>query len=287
MIDKSTIQSILEKELGGCELHQTTSVGGGCIHNGFKLQTSKGQYFLKSNVSAFGMFETEAAGLNILSQNSEITIPKVVGFGKEAGIDYLLMSFIEAGLQSEKYWENLGVKLAQMHRVTQPTFGLEHDNFIGSLDQYNDPNKDWIDFFIQNRLKVQLELAKANSFMDVSILNNFDQLFDKLPDLLTLEPPALLHGDLWSGNVIVDSEGEACIIDPAVYFGHREIELAFTTMFGGFSTEFYQSYQEAYPMEPGYEERFEIYNLYPSLVHLNLFGTSYLAGIKATLKKFC
>jgi len=184
------------------------------------------------------------------------------------------------------YWTDFGHKLAGLHRCSKENFGLDHDNYIGSLPQSNGSSSTWVEFFINQRLRVQLTLAKNGNNIPSQLLQSFDKLIQKIPDWLPEEKPALLHGDLWSGNVMVGSDGKVCLIDPAVYYGHREIELAFTTLFGGFDQSFYHAYNEEFPLAQGYEDRFDIYNLYPLLVHVNLFGSSYLSGIQTILDRF-
>ena len=143
-----------------------------------------------------------------------------------------------------------------------------------------------IDFIIHNRLEYQLKLAKQNGLVSHDLIDRYRKFYDLLPGLLPVDKPALLHGDMWSGNVMVGDDGQACLIDPAVYYGHREIELAFTRMFGGFGHDFYSAYQSTYPLEPGFDERVEIYNIYPHMVHVNLFGTSYLGGVESVLRRY-
>lgn len=262
-------------------------LSGGCINNAVRLQTVGGDFFLKWNEQAAeGMFAAEAEGLQLLRTSDSLCIPEVLGMGKVAGKDYLLLEYIQSSAPSSAYWEDLGRSLAQLHNQTGQKYGLNHDNFIGRLPQNNEQNESWVDFFIQKRLQVQLGLAIYKGLIDASFTQRFKRLYTKLPELLPEEPPALLHGDLWSGNVMVGAKGESCLIDPAVYYGHREAELAFTELFGGFDSRFYSAYHEAKPLAPGYEERKDIYNIYPLMVHVNMFGTSYLSGVERTLKRY-
>jgi protein-ribulosamine 3-kinase len=262
-----------------------SSVGGGCINHGGQLKTSGGSYFIKWNDAQKypGMFEAEGRGLSVLHDAKAIHIPKVLAVGETNDEQFIVLELIEASHQSKDYWETLGHQLAALHRHTNTHFGLDHQNYIGSLRQYNDFADNWINFFIEKRLIVQLELASANGHADASLLKKFDRLFQMLPSIFPKESPALLHGDLWSGNLITDNFGNPCLIDPAVYYGHREAELAFTTLFGGFDKKFYEAYQEAFPMGKRFDERVDIYNLYPLLVHVNLFGGHYVNQVKSIL----
>ena len=163
---------------------------------------------------------------------------------------------------------------------------MDHSNYIGRLPQRNAFEETWVDFFIEHRLEVQLGLAIYNGHVDSFYADRFRSIYAVLPDEFPDERPCLLHGDLWSGNVMIGPKGEPVILDPAVFYGHREAELAFTRMFGGFDPYFYSAYNEATPLEVGFESRIDLYNLYPLLVHVNLFGTSYLSGVERTLKRF-
>lgn len=261
---------------------------GGCINNAVRLQTDRDKYFLKFNesASAYEMFEAEARGLELLAQTETLTVPRVIHAGKQQGKAYLLLEFFEPTLYRGDYWEQLGHGLAALHSHRQQNFGLSFNNYIGSLPQSNEWMSDGIAFFIEKRLRVQAGLAYYNGRMDIGTLRQFDKLYDKLPELIPDTSASLLHGDLWGGNIIAGHRGEPCLIDPAVYFGFREAEIAYTQLFGGFEERFYDAYREVMPLDGGFTERVPIYNLYPLLVHLNLFGESYLSSIEQTLRRF-
>ncbi|GAB4132992.1 MAG: fructosamine kinase family protein [Raineya sp.] len=261
------------------------AVSGGNINNAAKLATSEGVFFLKWNENApDDAFELEAKGLEIL-QKKGMDTPYVLAYGKRQGKNFLLLEYHQ-GLEKPKYWAKLGRNLARMHQEKQDFFGLEYDNYLGTLTQTNQPEQDGIKFFIEKRLKVQAGLAFYNGLIEQHTLDSLQKLYEKLPDILPQELPALLHGDLWSGNVIVSNAGLPMLIDPAIYYGLREAEIAFTKLFGSFDEDFYESYQYYYPLLPDFEKRVPIYNLYPLLVHLNLFGLSYLPAIQRTIKQF-
>ncbi|MGF1638801.1 MAG: fructosamine kinase family protein, partial [Cyclobacteriaceae bacterium] len=268
------------------ESFQFTS--GGCINTTLTLKTNEGTFFLKWNQDApDDMFKVEAKGLQLLKEAGALFIPEVLGYGHVAEKKFLLLEYVDSGRKIYTYWEDFGTSLAIMHKQnSHPQYGLSHDNFIGKLPQGNEQKDQWIDFFIEKRLEVQLQLAIYNRLVDDSFVKRYRDLYPRLATILVSEQPALLHGDLWSGNVMTASDGKVCLIDPAVYFGHREIELAFTTMFGGFEPSFYQAYNEAFPLEPGYQQRFEIYNIYPYMVHVNLFGSAYLSGVERVIRKY-
>jgi fructosamine-3-kinase len=281
-------ESILFQCLGhDVQIKEVRFVSGGCINNTLKLLTESGDFFLKWNEGIDDdMFEKEQLGLNLLAQTNTIKVPGVVGLGESGSKQFLVLDHISNAAPVGDFWELFGQQLADLHRNTSPHYGLNHDNFIGRLHQKNEQTKNWIDFFIGNRLEVQLGLALYNGHIDTSFAKKFRLLYPQLPGIIPNEPASLIHGDLWSGNYMVGDGGIPYIFDPAVYYGHREIELAFTRLFGGFDTRFYQAYHDSYPLEQGFEDRIDIYNLYPLLVHVNLFGTSYLSGIERTLRKY-
>lgn len=259
---------------------------GGCINNGGELQTNAGSYFIKwNNANRFpNMFKAEAIGLELLYSKKCISIPNVILVDEVDGLQFICMEFIRSAPPVKKYWSILGERLAILHKNSSEQFGLDHDNYIGSLAQNNTFRKSWIDFFIEQRLEVQLLLGEKNKLVDASMRKKFDALHKRLNELLPEEKPALLHGDLWSGNLHTNQKGEPCLIDPAVYYGHREAELAFTKLFGGFDLEFYEAYNDELPIEPEFDQRIEIYNLYPLLVHANLFGAGYIRQVRQILQ---
>jgi protein-ribulosamine 3-kinase len=262
-------------------------LGGGNINNAVRLDTDKGYFFVKwQEMGQSDAFSCEASGLELLRKTHEISIPEVIGFGQKYRKPYLILEYIYSSRRKPNYWEHFGQSLARLHTHTNHSYGLSHDNYIGSLQQINTPSENWIEFFVEKRLKIQAGLALYNGELPKVLYNKLESLYRKLPDILPATAPSLLHGDLWSGNVMVGPSGQVMLIDPAVYYGNREVELAFTKLFGGFPDNFYESYTETSPMEPGFSDRVAIYNLYPLLVHVNLFGSGYLSGIEKVLKQF-
>jgi protein-ribulosamine 3-kinase len=262
-------------------------VGGGDINHAVKVTTSAETFFIKWNqFPQSDIFEKEARGLDLLGNSGSIEVAKPLAFGELKGKHFLILEHLDRGRQSRYFWKEFGRNLAKLHQTNGTHFGLDHNNYIGRLDQKNDFNHNWIDFFVNQRINPLVSAGREKGILSRSIVQKFDTLFTKLEQIIPEEKPALLHGDLWSGNFMCGPNGQAWLIDPAVYFGHREMELAFTQLFGGFDQRFYQSYQEAFPLIPGFDDRIEIHNLYPLLVHLNLFGSSYLQGIQHTLNRF-
>ena len=266
-----------------------TAVGGGCINQAAKISTDKGDtYFIKWQQSqqAKDMFTAEQKGLALLRQHFRGFVPEPIAQGVYEDKGWLLMEFVQSGPRSSRFWEDFGKQLANLHRQSATSFGLDHDNYIGSLPQQNNKHSNWPDFYIQERLRPQLAFAERRKLIDTKLQADFDRLFLKLPELMPAEAPALLHGDLWSGNFITGPQGQPCIMDPAVYYGHREMEIAFTKLFGGFDDTLYMVYQECFPLEAGAEQRVALCHLYPLLVHLNLFGSSYLPGLRRALTPY-
>ncbi len=272
------------------ELRIFTSVplGGGDINSAARLETSHGSFFVKWNSASRypAMFEKEARGLQLLAESNTLKIPEVVLADEAGPHSFLILEYLESAAKEIGFWENLGTGLAKLHQCTAEYFGLDEDNYIGSLSQSNAKKDNWIDFFIEERISYMLKIARDYSMVDSSLLKAADRLFNRLGEIMPEEPSSLLHGDLWSGNYMVGNRGEACLIDPAVYYGHREMDLAMTKLFGGFSDLMYEAYHEEYPLEKGWEQRVEICNLYPLLVHVNLFGGGYVHQVEGILNRF-
>jgi len=269
-------------------IENESSVSGGSINHAYRISTNEGDLFLKYNSGVpDDFFKKEADGLRLLaSASTELRIPDVIASQAPAGASpgFLVIEFIETGRRGNP--KEFGSALAGLHQTEAETFGLEENNYIGSLPQSNNEHQDWATFFSEERIKPQLKMAVNAGKMDPSVSNHWDRMSAKLDDLLPKTTPRLIHGDLWSGNYLYDSNGRAVLIDPAVYYGHPEMDLAFSKMFGGFSPEFYSGYESVSPLENGFEERVPIYNLYPLLVHVNLFGGHYITQAESVLGKF-
>lgn len=270
------------------EIQRELPVGGGSINDCFRLDTTAGPLFAKLNTADRfpSMFEAEADGLRRLAATGAMRVPRIIAFGEEHDVSFLLMEHIESGLKGERFWEEFGRRLAAVHRHSASSFGLDTDNYIGSLRQTNTPASEWPAFFIHQRLEPQLKMASDARRVESGTSFRFERLFAKLDKLFPPEPPALLHGDLWSGNFLCDASGQPVLIDPAVYYGHREMDIAMTKLFGGFDSGFYAAYNDSWQLERGWEERMDLCNLYPLLVHVNLFGGGYAAQVEAALRRF-
>jgi fructosamine-3-kinase len=260
-------------------------LAGGDINDAFALTLQDGKrIFVKTHANPpRGMFEAEARGLRWIEETGAIRVPSVLACSDQRPA-YLALELLEAAPRCKGFDEILGRSLAALHGFGASSFGLDHDNFIGRLPQSNAAADDWATFYWRSRLEPQLRLASDGGHVDNGLCARFDALRRVLPERVgPEEPPSRLHGDLWGGNLHVDEAGRPALIDPAAYGGHREIDLAMMRLFGGFGSRVFAAYEEAYPLAPGAAERVPLYQLYPLLVHVNLFGGSYLGSLKGAL----
>ncbi len=284
------LRESLRKELGK-DVLAFAPVGGGCIANAGRLDVLNATLFLKwSDGEAAHTFVPEGEGLRALeASETSLKIPEVraARTSTDNAPGFLVLEWIEQGAKGRTYWNELGRGLAEMHRHTSDSYGFESDNFIGRLPQRNGMRALWPEFFREERLAPQVALARSQERWRAGWDEPLEALFRRLDELLPSQPHAsILHGDLWSGNILATAEGQPAIIDPAVYYGHREADLAMTHLFGGFAGEFYDAYKEAWPLEAGYDKRRDIYNLYHLINHLNHFGSSYAGQVERILKRF-
>ena len=258
-----------------------SGTGGGCINECYVVRSREHAYFVKLNAPARAdMFAAEAEGLAEIARSNSVRVPHPVCHGASANASWLVLEHLELRPGDDRSMAELGRNLARMHRVTGERYGWHRDNTIGATPQVNTRHGDWIAFWHERRLGYQLQLAGSRGHSGRLIANG-ERLLGTLPSFFHgyTPPPSLLHGDLWSGNAGLEAGGDPVIYDPAVYYGDREADLAMTELFGGFSQSFYQAYRAEHPLDPGYETRKHLYNLYHVLNHLNLFGGGY--GAKA------
>lgn len=269
-------------------INSQTSVSGGSINRAYRIGTDEGDLFLKYNINApSDFFKKEAEGLKLLkSASTDIQIPDVIASQAPSGHSpgFLVIEFIDSGSSGNA--AQFGAALAELHQTNSDQFGLSEDNYIGSLPQSNQRHPEWPSFFSEERIKPQLMMAVDDGKIEATVYDQWERISAKLDRLLPKTKPALVHGDLWGGNYLFNQEGRAVLIDPAVYYGHPEMDLAFSKMFGGFSREFYSGYESVSPLEDNFDERVPIYNLYPLLVHVNLFGGHYISQAKSVLSRY-
>jgi len=280
----------LEASLGaalGSRVLKARPLSGGDINDAYEVGLADGRaVFVKSNVSAPNdMFVAEARGLAWLDEAKVLRVPRVLASaGANELTPFLALELIRSAPRASDFDDRLGRGLAALHRHGAKTFGLDHDNYIGRLPQKNTFGVAWPEFYRVRRLGAQLKAAVDSGLAPARMRRDFERLFAQLEDLCgPPEPPARLHGDLWGGNLMTDDMGEPCLIDPAVYGGHREIDLAMMKLFGGFGPRVFAAYQEAWPLADGYRERVALYQLYPLMVHVNLFGGGYVASVESAL----
>lgn len=282
----------------GVSVVRRDRVTGGDINRAYALTTnSGGRIFMKANDRANeGFFTAEAASLTAIASTGAIGTPRILctgtddGNGSQEPCSFLLLDFIQSGKRRADYWESFARDLAAMHRSDTAGFcdgryGFFQNNYIGSTPQDNTPADSWVSFFRDRRLAPQFRAASPH--FTTGERKRITRLLDHLDEFL-VEPerPSLVHGDLWGGNVFCGSDGTALLIDPAAYVGHAEADLAMTELFGRFPPIFYDAYREAAPLQPGYEDRRDLYNLYQLLNHLNLFGPGYLGAVQTVLATY-
>lgn len=276
----------------------TRLVGGGCVNEGLKVRTRGVDVFLKWNAKAgHRFFQVEAEGLEALAARGAVRIPAVLAHSRESDpVAWILLEWIEEAAPNEDSWRRLGAELAALHRCSEGDgrYGWYADNVIGSLPQPNRWNADWGDFWAERRIRPLARELAGRGTLSSRQLDTIERAAGLAGELLTpaaeADGPSLLHGDLWSGNVLFArtrdgphrGSAEPVLIDPAAYVGHREVDLAMTRLFGGFPRSFYQGYHEAWPRQPDHERRRPAYELYPLLVHARLFGGGYVgAAVRA------
>ena len=272
------IESAIAGALGApFRIESRTPVGGGCINRCYRVTGRARAFFVKLNSpQRRAMFAAESAGLAAIAVTRTVYVPSPVCHGSSHDAAWLALEHIDFGDAAANSMARLGAQLAALHRVTDGKFGWISDNTIGATPQINTRCRDWVEFWRERRLNFQLTLAAGNG-APKSLLEKGGRLVQDFAALLknVAVKPALLHGDMWGGNAGFDRTGAPVIFDPAVYFGHREADLAMTELFGGFSADFYAAYRDAFPLDAGYETRKHLYNLYHVLNHFNLFGGGY------------
>lgn len=282
MVESVSFNSILKELYPNQDVHYQ-SLSGGSIHSTYLIDSKPEKTVIKFNSSNHpgDMFPKEALGLNTL-KNAFPFVPTPL----KAEESYLQLEYIETGAVSAQGHQEFGVNLAKLHSHSADHFGFEDSNYIGSLPQQNEKRTSWDEFFITQRIEPQLKMAIDKGHFNNNISRQIDRLGDRVNQFFPVEKSSLLHGDLWSGNYLECSGGPIYIIDPAVYYGHRYMDLGMSLLFGGFSSEFYKGYDKEHPLEADWRKGAEMANLYPVLVHVNLFGGHYVLQFEKMLKEF-
>ncbi len=274
------IISQIEKKIGAVIYVQ--SVGGGCIAQSYTIVSIKGTYFLKTNYPCAEMYKQEALGLLEIAKSNTIATPLVIDYTN----DYLLIEYIESSPITIQCFKTAGKQLARMHMITHSKCGFSSNNFIGKSIQINTQHENWAHFFYTNRIQAQLVIAQKNNKANQELIELVEKSQDPIIEMLEVspQPHSLLHGDLWSGNILSNTCGTPYLVDTAVYYGNRESDIAMTTLFGGFPPEFYSAYNQEYPLNTDYVQREKIYQLYHIFNHYNLFGIAYYNRLIHILK---
>jgi len=281
------IKSLLEERLD-LSISSFQSIAGGDINDAARLNIlGQATLFVKYNQYSSGgdMLSKEARGLQLLDTCSLFDIPQVHCCDSAQGYHFLVMDYIQPVEAKKDHWVIFGRRLAEMHRCSVESFGLDHENYIGSLTQSNRQHSDWMCFYIHERLLPQIILGHKSGIFSKDDVILFERLRQIMNNYLDRVRPALLHGDLWSANCIAAISG-ITLIDPAVYYGDREVDLAMMRLFGGFPTIAFEAYEEAFPLPAGHHERIALYQLYPILVHANLFGGQYIHQARRIMKSY-
>lgn len=283
-----TTKQLLEKLVGEKEF-VIEAITGGNINQVYKVYNPVlGPYIVKVNENAKypQLFEKEKNGLLELRKNKQLFTPAVIKVETIKNDQCLLLEYIEEKLPSDQFWINFGTGLAAQHQITNNNFGFYEDNYIGSLVQHNAMKQNWTDFLVGERFIPMLKLAVDKAIISHSERKKLEAIYSFIDELWPKEKPALLHGDLWAGNFLVGNENKPVLIDPATYYGHREMDIGMMHLFGGFNKLLFNHYNIVYPLEAGWENRLKYNQLYPLLVHLNIFGRIYLERTLSITNEF-
>ncbi|MBK22296.1 MAG: fructosamine kinase [Flavobacteriales bacterium] len=277
IIEQNTKTEIIDQE----------SLSGGDINNLYLLKTTTLPLVVKSNsLEAYpDMFKYEKKGLEKLKQTKSIEIVDTIDQINSNETSFLILNYIKTEPETNQLWENFGIQLNKLHQTKSNSFGLDTPNYIGSIPQVNKWCATWSEFYVTQRLELQLKTAVEKGHLK-GMIKQFEKLYHQLDELFPEEPASLIHGDLWRGNFISGENSTPWLIDPAIYFGHREMDIGMTLLFGGFDINFYRAYNSENPLEKDWEERVPLTQLYPLLVHVNLFGGQYEASVKSILNRF-
>lgn len=283
---KPSVQQYLENQLS-IKIQRFLPISGGDISSAFRLVTSKGSFFIKlnSSLSAYDMFKKEEKGLNLIAQTKTIHTPKVYGVFQYSEISIIVMSFINSRSPSPETMNHLGVQLRKLHECLSDSFGLHHDNYIGTLIQINKKSDSWEEFYTKRRIMPQIDIALKHKLLSPEEVPEENLIQETVFNLCGNIRPGLIHGDLWSGNYLIGENGTPYLIDPAIYYGHGEVDIAMSRLFGGFHPSFYNAYFKDDLEFQQFEKRQELYQLYYLLVHLNLFGMGYYNSVKKIMNK--
>ncbi len=267
---------------------QLTPVQGGSINDAYRIVYGEHRFFCKVNDRDVfpQLFDKEAKALQYLQHTNTLKVPAVIDILYTESHQILMLEWIDTVTPTTVGWEKAGLQLAALHQCSHELFGWIDDNYMGSMTQRNRWETDFSTFFEEHRLVPQMKIAYDQELIGRQELLGLQRLFNQLPNIFGNPQPSLVHGDLWNGNIIFDRQGTPVLIDPAVYYGIPAVDLALTDLFGGFDKAFYDAYKTIHTLPWNYKEQWRVANLYPLLLHLNLFGKSYYSGIRETIQPF-
>jgi len=280
-VDQRELKIICEDLLNE-SITDITPIPGGDINQSYQIDTIQNVYFCKANNSDIGedLVQKEIDSLHSISRYC--TTPDIISSAPSV----LILSWIKSGNKTRFFWEKLGTELATLHKVSSNQFGFESHNYIGTLLQTNVQSDSWDNFYMENRLLPQFKLAVDKAFLHGSEIPIPEKISQRIKDVCPSEIASLIHGDLWSGNIIGDTNSNSYFIDPCASWAHREMDIAMSSLFGKFDDRFYEVYNEAHPLEKGWKNRLDIYHLYYLLAHLNMFGIGYKNDVLKIVKRY-
>jgi fructosamine-3-kinase len=288
-MDTTQLKMVLDKLLlKPVQVYSIHHLGGGEVNYAYRVITDKGVYFVKvhdsKNYPRF--FEKELNGLLALKETNTIDVCEPIGTMEIGSNSFLALDYEDAAPMAVNFWEQLGNDMASLHCQTNRYFGFVEDNFLGQCLQINHRMTNWGQFYIKNRLLPNVRAVAEKHLMDANEIKLFEKFFNLVEFAFPEEQPSLLHGDFWKEHVISNAEGKPCLLNPAVYYGHREMDIAKTKMVGTFPQGFYDAYNAAYPLQKDWEDRLDFCKMYYHLVNLNIYGSAYLQNVQQILHKW-
>lgn len=282
-----SIQEYISEEMSE-KINSTKPITGGSISSAYLIETSNKNFFLKINKApdAVEMFHAEQKSLNAIEQTKTISVPHVYLVNSHNEMAFILMDYVDNKRPDSTDYARLASELAELHLIDQKSFGFNSDNFIGNLPQSNHIHYNWIEFYWNERISPQLQLALRAGLLSETEIPTKQQSIDIFNQFFKDVTPSLIHGDLWGGNYLISSNGTPYLIDPAVYRGHSMVDISMSKLFGSFGIEFYNTYHEIIPKTEYYNEQVDLYQLYFLLAHLNMFGRGYYSSVSNILNRY-
>lgn len=271
------------------DIENVYPIKGGELNDTFRIESYDKKYFLKLNTAQNfpSLFEKEASSLQIIAQTQLFNIPEIIKYGTTNNdFQFLILEWLERGEALPENWQKLGHQMAKFHQISNENFGWDEDNYIAILIQPNQNKSSWAEFYTDNRILPMVKLLYDKEMLSQKEVKSAEKLCDDLTNIFPIEKPSLIHGDFWNGNIFTREDGEITLIDPAIYYGHREMDIAMADLFGGFDDNFFNAYNEVFPLQENFEDRKQFAQLYPLLIHAFLFQGYYIKDVKSILKKY-